>query len=313
MQEEKIVVITGGLGPEREGSLISGAAVAEALNELRFDPKVIDFRSIEDLSEMPADALVFPTTHGWYGEDGKLQSVLDLKGIRYIGSGVTTSAICMHKPSCIRVAESLGLRCPPWTRVRVRAAPEEETKRIVDQLGGQLFLKPSSGGGSLGAAAVDSREQLEAVISRMTPADDYIVSRRITGTDVSVGLLETKDGLICFPMLATFHDAVFYDYEVKHNSALRRHECPAKLPRHTIADLETVSRRVFEALPCVGFARVDFLVDDSGDAWFLEINTLPGMSRGGNFATMAGAHGLSYTELISAILDSHILVEGYRA
>ncbi|MEX3968450.1 ATP-grasp domain-containing protein [Paraburkholderia sp. EG286B] len=312
MSKRDIVVVTGGIGPEREGALVSGDTVASAVAELGHNVSVVDFQSIDDLITLPKDAIVFPTTHGWFGEDGRLQSVLDLQSIHYLGSGVTASAICMYKPACLQIADALHIRCPPWTHLSLQARADEEAARIVTQLGNQLFVKPSSGGSSLGATSIDGRDALEAHIRGLRSTDDYIVCRRIVGTDVSVGLLTVETQLICLPMLATFHEAEFYDYEVKCNSALHRHECPAPIPNAAKSYMESAARRAFEAIPCSGFARADFLVDQSGDPWFLEINTLPGMSRQGIFATMASASGLSYTDLVSSMINSHIPRNGYR-
>lgn len=311
----QIRVITGGKGIERLGSLASGRDVGQALGFLNHKINVVDLVNLEDALAANADEMVFLTTHGWYGEDGKIQGALELLGIPYTGSGVTASAVGMHKPSCLRIAQSLDLDCPVWTIAKptnCADAAAREAARINTLLGQDVFVKPSSGGGSLGAGVAHGNKALAELLLHLEGQGELIVSKLIQGTDVSVALLQRHGSLQCLPMLATFYDGDFYSYEIKHDAGMRRHECPANLSSRTRDRMEAAARGLFKALGCNGFARFDFIVDKEGVAWFLEVNTLPGMSRAGNFSNMAYAAGMSYEDLVQCVVDTRSSTGQYR-
>ncbi|EPZ7318175.1 ATP-grasp domain-containing protein [Vibrio mimicus] len=304
MFSEKIYVITGGNGPERMGSLASGRDVVAALTSLGYEAEMFDLADVSATLNHVKQGVVFLTTHGWYGEDGKLQGALDLLGVPYLGSGVTASAVSMFKPLCLHVAQSLGIITPRWTEINPNEDASVESSRLFNLLGPDIFVKPSSGGGSLEARAIASEKDLICFLQQVDSTYSYIASTYIRGTDVSVSLLDLVGEVTCLPMLATHHDSEFYDYEVKHNAALRQHSCPADIPDHTKEIMESAARNLFHTLKCRAFARFDFMVDDHGTPWFLEINTLPGMSRAGNLATMANAANISYSDLIQTLIGT---------
>lgn len=129
--------------------------------------------------------------------------------------------------------------------------------------------------------------------------DEFLLSEFITGIEVSVALRDSSAGVQLFPILATYHDGDFYDYRIKHDVAARRHVCPADIRAATAGRLEENTAALYRKMKLTGFVRMDFLVDAAGDPWFLEVNTLPGMSRHGNLATMAAAAGLTYEQLVT--------------
>ena len=305
MLSEKIYVITGGNGPERMGSLASGRDVVAALTSLGYETETFDLADVSTtMLNYIRQGVVFLTTHGWYGEDGKLQGALDLLGVPYLGSGVTASAVSMYKPSCLHVAQSLGIRTPRWTEINPDEDASVESARIFRLLGPDIFVKPSSGGGSLEARPIASEKELILFLQHVDSIHSYIAMTRICGTDISVSLLDHAGKVTCLPVLSTHYNSEFYDYDVKHNAKLRQHRCPADIPEHTRDAMESAARRLFHTLKCRAFARFDFMVDEHGTPWFLEINTLPGMSRAGNLATMANAANMSYSDLIQALVNT---------
>lgn len=307
-----IKLITGGPGPEREGSLASGRDVFLALRSLGHEVSVVDLSSPSLFAELGECDVAFLTTHGWFGEDGKLQGALDILGIPYLGSGTLASAISMYKPACLRMAQTLGVRCPKWKLVDAETITPKVATSIFEELGPDLFAKPTSGGGSIGAGIARSSSELLSDLQQGTPSQPRLVSEYVRGTDVTIGLLEFEGEIQVLPPLATRYEAPFYDYEVKHAQHLRSHDCPARMPCETVRGLLEAARRLFCALPCQGFARFDFIVDDAGREWFLEANTLPGLSQSGNFATMGAAAGLSYRELIGQMLKTFRSEHTYR-
>ena len=294
----RALLITGGPGPERRGSLASAADVATALDQLGVDATVCDLDDLDHATLAEHD-LAFLAIHGWYGEDGKLQGLLELAALPYNGSGVAASAVAMHKPLCNRVAAAVGLTVPRW----VELTPARCDAALLERFGGRLFVKPASGGGSLDAGVVDDVDALRARCAAAAAQGlELLACEHVAGIDVSVGIVECDGMPRVLPELATRHDAAFYDYAVKHDASLRRHECPSQLDCTVAQSLREQALRMYHALGCSGYMRADFLVDAAGCAWFLEVNTLPGLSRAGNLATMAAAAGWNYTELIDHIL-----------
>ena len=294
----RALLITGGSGPERRGSLASAVDVAAALDELGVDATVCD---LDDLDPAMLDAhdLAFLAIHGWYGEDGKLQGLLELAALPYNGSGVAASAVAMHKPLCNRVAAAIGLAVPRWVELSAPRCSAE----LIERFGGRVFVKPASGGGSLDAGVVDDADELRARFDAASMQGiELLACEYVAGIDVSVGIVECDGAPHLLPELATRHDAAFYDYAVKHDASRRRHECPSHLDAPIAQALREQSLRMYRALGCRGYMRADFIVDPGGRGWFLEVNTLPGLSRAGNLATMAAAAGWIYTELIDHIL-----------
>jgi D-alanine-D-alanine ligase len=297
-QRRRALLITGGSGPERRGSLASAVDVAAALEQLGVESTVCDLDDLDHAALAEHD-LAFLAIHGWYGEDGKLQGLLELAALPYNGSGVAASAVAMHKPLCNRVAAEAGLAVPRW----IVLTPQRCDAELLERFGGRVFVKPASGGGSLDAGVVGDVDELRSRCDAACGQGiELLACEHIAGIDVSVGIVECDGAPRVLPELATRHDAEFYDYAVKHDASRRRHECPSRLDAPVVQSLREQSLRMYRALGCRGYMRADFIVDADGRAWFLEVNTLPGLSRAGNLATMAAAAGWTYTELIDHIL-----------
>jgi D-alanine-D-alanine ligase len=311
IEGKKVVIVTAGDSPEHAGAVVSARHAGEALQGLGLSVGQVDI-SGELPGQFGDHDFAFIAGHGWHGEDGKLQGYLETIKVPYTGSGVLASATAMYKPAANRLMESAGLRVPAWTVVDGSAPVGVEAKRIAGMLALPIFLKPSSGGGSLAATVVRDIGELECFLEgSLSQSIEYVASEYISGRDISIGILERKNGTVALPVLMTEYDRDFYDYEVKHNVELRRHSCPAPLPSRLEEELRTWSKTAFDVLGCRGVARVDFIIDDSGRAWFLEVNTVPGLSIQGNLATMARAAGLSYSELIYEIAMSAFGRPGY--
>jgi D-alanine-D-alanine ligase len=304
IEAKNVVVVTAGESPEHAGAAVSAEDAGEALQGLGLSVEQVDV-SRELPCRFENQDFAFIAGHGWHGEDGKLQGYLETLKVPYTGSGVLASAAAMYKPMANRLMESAGLRVPQWTVVDSSAPAGVEAKRIAGLLDFPIFVKPSSGGGSLSAAVVPHIHELEDFLeSPDAQAVEYLASAQISGTDISVGILEREGGPVALPILMTEYDREFYDYEVKHNAKLRRHFCPAPLPSALAEELRGWSKIAFEVLGCRGVARVDFIADESGRAWFLEVNTVPGLSKQGNLAMMASAAGMPYPQLITEIAMS---------
>lgn len=300
----KIALLTGGDGPERFGSLRSGESVTRALTDLGIQHDVHDISNLSSFNPKLYD-FAFLTTHGWFGEDGKLQGYLEHNGLPYTGSGVLASAVGMYKPLCNQLAASLALSVPAWTLCNFRGDLTAEADRILRVVGQKMIVKPVSGGGSIDAAVLTGLEELTSwLVSASQGELEFMAQRHVRGVDVTIGIVDGKEGLTLLPPLATRYESVFYDFDTKHDSSKRVHICPAELSEGPLTRIRDQARRLFTSLKAEPPFRVDFLVDDEEVAWFLEVNTIPGLSREGNMATMAGAHGISYEQLIKNTVRS---------
>lgn len=309
----RIGVLFGGDSPERPGSVASGEAACKALHAQGLTAELIDLRAIDwnGLADRIDVALL--ASHGLGGEDGKVQGALDLLGIRYTGSGVKASAVGMHKSTLKQTLAAERIDTPRWIDVHPEHSPETTMTSAAASLGFPVFLKPMSGGGSLAAGIASSRVELLALVNRTRGQayGEFMVEEYVTGMPCTVGVLEIDGQLTTLPVHSVETDRPFYDYEAKHDLALRREACPAALPEFQTGRLQQIALRVHQLIGAHGVSRVDFLVEPSGRTPVLEINTVPGLSEHGNLATMAAAAGISYGGLIRHVLTTAFTKSAY--
>jgi D-alanine-D-alanine ligase len=311
-----IGVLTGGGSRERGRSFMSGQAVAEALEATGHVVVVLDTAAAEFTTRVVCIDIAFLAIAGQYAEDGRLQGFLETLSIPYTGSGVLASALGMHKPTAKTVVAAAGVRVLPHVvlDVRDRRAPADMTEEVAAEVGLPCVLKPASEGGSNGVAIARDAEALTRLIaSDDLRRDGLFVEPFVTGRIVTVGVLEVRGEPVALPPLevATVRD--FYDGESKADAALCDYRCPAPLSPAARAAVSASAIRAHCALGCVGHSRSDFVLDTDLRPWWLEINTLPGLSRTGNLSRMAEAAGISHTELVHHILDAaRAAAPGYR-
>ncbi|MFB7085739.1 D-alanine--D-alanine ligase [Streptomyces sp. NPDC056296] len=299
-----IAVITGGWSQERDRSLLSGRTVNDALTGMGIKTAVIDLDGPRDalLSGLGHVESAFLAIAGRGAEDGGLQGLLETLGIPYTGSGVLASALGMHKLRAKEVVSEAAVLVPRSDRVNVGASPELEAERLEARLGLPLILKPIAEGGSIGLQVATSAESLISAIAGA--GGNLLMAERFrTGRSVSVGVLEDVDGTVhALPALEAQTPNGIYSYAAKRGNADCDYHCPARLSDTTADELRRQALAAHRVLGCVSHSRHDFIVSDDGRAWWLEVNTLPGLSRSGNLARMAQADGLTYEQLILHIL-----------
>jgi D-alanine-D-alanine ligase len=255
--------------------------------------------------------VVFPLLHGPFGEDGTIQGLLDLADVRYVGSGVTASAVMMDKAMMKVVFEAAGLKVGPYVVVtdrEWRRDPEAVLERI-EPLGWPVFVKPARAGSSMGISKVDAPEGLRAAIEAAREHDPKIVVEAgIVGREIECGVLEGHD--VDPPRTSELGEAVvvqghaFYDFEAKYLAEDDvRLECPADVPADVARTIREMSARAFEAAGCEGLARVDFFYTPGGDVIINEINTMPGFTPHSMYPRMWAATGLAYPELIDELIS----------
>ncbi len=293
-----VALVVGGDSAEREVSLRGGQAVASALESLGVEFSVVDGprRLLEQVAAGHFDR-VFNLLHGRGGEDGALQGALRLYGVPVTGSGVLASALTMDKEQTKRVWRACDLPTPAWRAVE-RA---EEHQIVLQDLEPPLFVKPAREGSSIGMSRVDEATQLQPALELALKHDQRaLIERLITGREFTAAVL---DGRV-LPLIELKAARVFYDYEAKYESGDTEYHCPADLPPDVEAELARVCLRAFAVVGASGWGRVDFMLDESGRPWLLEVNTTPGMTEKSLMPMAAAAAGIRFEELVWQILNT---------
>lgn len=299
---EKILVLKGGVSSEREISLKSGAAVASALREAGFETEELDLtnKTLPRLFTKKPD-LVFLALHGKGGEDGSIQGLLDWLGIPYTGPGVTSSALCMDKILTKHVLRAAGIATAPYVAFTGREDPEKAAERALT-LGLPLVLKASRQGSSIGVSFVRKKEDFAETFRRIASYGDPVLAEApLTGTELTVPVLG-GDEPEALPVIEITATGAFYDYASKYTPGGSCHIIPARIPEETRAKTEQIALAAYRATGCRGFARVDFMLNDAGEPFVLEINTIPGMTAQSLLPDAGRAVGLSFPALAEKIV-----------
>ncbi len=335
-----IVVLCGGISTERDVSITSGTMVAKALRErghrvilldsffgctepysspaelfLReasgetipvgeSEPDLDKIRALRQqdnnsvlgdnvLEICRAADITFFALHGEEGENGQLQAVFDVAGIKYTGCGYLGSALAMNKTLSKKLFEASGILTPAGITVYAGNAPYSD-------VGFPCVVKPCSGGSSVGTSIVSSREEYDAALELAFKYERaVIVERYIKGRELTVGVI---DG-VAMPVVEIIPKEGFYDYKNKYQAGLTTEICPAPIEDEVTKRIQHLSEKVNEVLMIEAYCRVDFLMDDSGELFCLEANTLPGMTPTSLIPQMATAQGKSFGELCEEIIE----------
>lgn len=256
--------------------------------------------------------VVFPLLHGPWGEDGTLQGLLEMAGVRYVGAGVLASAVGMDKHYMKMVFQAQGLPVLPYTVVTARRWDDDPAacREAVEALGYPVFVKPSRGGSSIGISKVHDASELDAAVEEARRHDPKVLveAAAVGGREVECGVLEGIDGgrpeasVVAEIAVDSSHE--FYDFAAKYmpeeHTELR---VPADLPTSIAERVRSLSTLAFEALSCEGLARVDFFVLADETVVINEINTMPGFTPLSMFPRMWAASGLEYPALIDRLLQ----------
>ncbi|WP_075019608.1 D-alanine--D-alanine ligase [Actinomadura madurae] len=285
---------------------------------LPFDPESRGLMVVEP-GKVPSTLgdvdVVLPLLHGPYGEDGTIQGLLDLAGIRYVGAGVLASAVGMDKGFMKLVWQARGLPVGPYVLVGDREW-RRERKRKIDEIkelglaaGTPVFVKPARAGSSMGITRVTDEAGLEAAVEAAREHDPkVIVEAAVEGREIECGVLQGVDdgpaeaSLPAEVLMAGGHD--FYDFETKYLDGSTTMAIPPDLPPAAIEEVRRIAVQAFDALDCEGLARVDFFHTPDG-RWILnEINTMPGFTPASAFPQMWAATGLDYPALVDRLIQT---------
>ena len=294
----KVAVMMGGLSAEREISLESGMAVYAALNRARIDAHILDVQKdvLKKVYEEKFDR-VFIALHGRGGEDGQMQGALEILQIPYTGSGVLGSALAMDKSRTKNIWQSQGLPTPPFIELHKNS----NWQTVAEQLGLPLMVKPVHEGSSFGASKVVKPGELEQAWKTANHFDNRVMAERwITGSEYTVPILNEQ----ALPIIRLVTPRVFYDYEAKYVSDSTRYICPCGLDNKQEEMLGELALTAFRALGASGWGRIDLMMDESGQPWLIEANTIPGMTSHSLVPMAAKQAGMNFDELTIAILNT---------
>lgn len=303
----KIAVLMGGMSAERDVSLRSGKAVSEALLSKGYEAVTVDVDKnvMFKLAEIKPD-LAFIALHGRYGEDGTIQGMLELMGIPYTGSGVSCSALCINKVLSKKLMSFENIPSAPFLVLNKHlneCSTQEFTQKILDTIGVPVVIKPSTQGSSIGTTIVRDATILEQAIEEALELDHEILAEKfISGTEITASVLGNEDP-VALPIIEIEAAKGLYDYEAKYTPGASSHIIPARLSDEMTARVKEIALKTYKSFGCLGFSRIDMIVDPSGQPYVLEVNNIPGMTELSLFPDAAASYGLAYADLVKKLVD----------
>lgn len=298
----RVGVLYGGRSAEREVSLMSGQGVHEALRSQGIDAHLFDTGryTLVDLINAGFDR-VFIALHGRHGEDGTLQGALELLALPYTGSGPLASSLAMDKIMTKKLWLHEGLPTPNYAVL----TQDSDLDAVARQLGLPMIIKPPHEGSTLGVTKVQALPELRAAYELAAQYDAEVLAEQfIQGRELTVPLLGNGKGVRALPIVEIVAPDGNYDYEHKYVSNDTQYVCPAALDAPLTEQILRIAEQAYTVLDCEGWGRADFMLDQAGRPWLLEMNTSPGMTSHSLVPMGAAAAGMSYAELCVAILST---------
>ncbi|MBX7150211.1 D-alanine--D-alanine ligase [bacterium] len=329
-----LVIFAGGTSSERDVSLSSSSAVFKAMHDTGHSVTMIDTASgnlitpemLAQIGSAPPDRIamekaaekqlavysqlidsdivkkadaVFLGLHGGIGENGKLQSLLDLAKIRYTGSGVLASALAMNKVMSKRVFESIGVPTPQYLFFKKDESHSKIITRIETDFRFPLIVKPNEEGSTVGLSLVKEKSELTNAIHKAAQYSDILVEEYIAGRELTVAVV----GGEALPVIEIIPQSGFYDYEHKYTKGKTQYVCPADISPNVADDARRFAKMAFDGINCQGYARIDFRLSPEEKLYCLEVNTLPGMTATSLVPKAAKAVGMEFDKLIEKIIQ----------
>ncbi len=295
----RIGIFTGGPSAEREISLKSAAHVLRSLDATRYDARIIEIDTHGEWADTAPMDLALIAMHGTFAEDGTLQTKLKELGIPYTGSNPIASALGMDKARAHERIAARGLS-NPRSIVCTRDTPRIRAQ-IEQSFGFPCFIKPNASGSSVGMSLVDEPSALDAALATaFAECETVLVQERVRGREFSCGTLGNsgQTDILSLPVVEIITTARFFDYDAKYDASKTREVCPAEIDAALAARIQDAARIAHEALGCDGLTRSDFIASEDGTIYFLEINTIPGMTEASICPKEAAALGWSFADLL---------------
>ena len=295
-----IGILKGGESAEREISFKTCKAVNNACKDLGYNTIQIELDGDANklLTKLNGIDFVFIALHGGKGENGVIQGLLDSLNLPYNGSGVLASSIGMEKSLTKQLARSYGIQTPDW---KVFRDMNESKKYIPDEF--PVVVKPSADGSTVGLSFVRDQAEIAKAVELAAKYDgDIMIENYIKGRELTVTII----GQQVFPIIEIIPKHKFYDYECKYQKGMSEYICPAELSKELTGKIQNSALDIFNILHCSGYARADFILDKNNNPWFLEINTLPGMTATSLVPKSAISAGISFNDLIQMIINESL-------
>ena len=243
----------------------------------------------------PDSHIVFPMIHGAFGEDGELQNILFEKGIEFLGSDADSSALCMDKSIAKERVEALGVKTAESLSFDGNTIPLADD--VIKKLGSSLVLKPRDSGSSYGLSIIENRSSMGVALSKIN-SGNWLVERRLKGRELTIGLLGGK----ALEVVEIKYSKECYDYDTKYLSNSTEYLCPAELPKEITKRIKSEAEAIYRSCGCRDFARIDFILEGE-TPYFLEVNTIPGMTPQSLLPKSALAKGIDFNTLIETMLS----------
>lgn len=293
----RVGVLFGGVSAEREVSLESGQAVFNALCNLGVEAVAIDLSHDAVGQILQANInTAFIVLHGGIGEDGRLQALLDLLKIPYVGSDTQSSALAMNKLLSKQLWQGVGIATSPF----VVLDQATDFEKAMAYLGGSAMVKPAHEGSSIGMGFAHSAQELKAAYQAAAEYDTTVLAEKVlVGDEYTIAIVNGET----LPVIKLETDRVFYDYDAKYRDNTTRYICPCGLNDQEIEDIKRLALSAFNSLQCSGWGRVDIMRDESDVFNVLEVNTVPGMTTHSLVPMAAQAAGYSFDALVGEIIS----------
>lgn len=297
----RVAVLAGGDSDERSISLQSGAAVQAALAArghlaLHLDPSVVDLAGV-DWRQFD---VAFLALHGQFGEDGQVQRILDEAGVPFTGSNAAASRLAFSKAAAKERFLQFGVPTPVHSLLHY-TDDADRIRRVTEEIGYPLVVKPDSQGSSLGISIVRSTVEVAAAMKLCFEFDSFaVVERAILGTEWTVGLLDD----LVLPMIQIVTEREFFDWHAKYEDDDTQYLFDSKLPHDVAASIEEAARGACRALGTTGLMRVDLRLDEALRPWVLEVNTVPGFTSHSLVPKAAARMGIEFGELCERAIRS---------
>lgn len=297
---KKVLLLQGGLGAEREVSLSTGKGFAKALEELGYTYQVLDCREdllgqLQNVNSTFKPDVALIALHGKYAEDGIVQSLCEYIKLPYTGSGVMASALCMDKVYTKQILLNEELPTPEYQVIQ-----KDQISEQASDLSYPVVVKPSREGSSVGISIVKDSSQWVPALQLAAQYDQYIlVEKYILGMEVTVPVLGTK---VLTP-IEIVPKVDFYDYKNKYTAGRTEYILPARLPSATLEKVKAMALRAFQVCRLRTYGRIDFRVNEAGEPYIMEVNTLPGCTPTSLFPKSAADCGISFSQLIAYLVE----------
>ena len=293
---KRIAVLMGGPGSERKVSLATARGVSKALRSSGADVVEVDVR--DENFQTPDDVdLAFITIHGTFGEDGQIQKILEDRGVAYTGDGVEESRLAFDKIRSKEKFREHGVRTPYWQVIEPGQRPAIPLPIVV---------KPPRQGSTVGVVIAKHEGELESAVAEAAKYDrELLIEKFVPGRELTIGILGDQ----ALPILEIIPKGGFYDFATKYPflnpqaGASAQHICPAQIEADKTKEIQQLALRAFRALGLQVYARIDMILTETGEAFVLEANTIPGMTEASLLPEAAAAAGINYVDLCLRIIE----------